>query len=498
MRLKISIIYQLILFLVLINSCDREISVTPSDLPPENGKLQIITDPKGYSIYINGRISGETTPDTLHYLEYGNYEIHLVDDYFLDTTFTVTLESDSVKKIFIDMTERNEFYGTLRAYSDPDQAEVIIDGIATGIRTPAFINNLYPGKHKIEFGLLGYQGLQGEFYITSSKSTLYKTILSDTTKWIIYNKQNSAFPTDNLISLSNNLTSSNNLWIGTFDNGIMSYVGGNFRFFRREDYKLSSNNIIDISVSDKGMVLATTPSGASTYDGNNWNPIIPNGGFQLDQINAAKYEGSNGESIYFATINEGVVIYEYEKGIFSKLCPSNFQFRTNNIDEVESLGIKRIVVGTRLDGIYMTSLYDTTSWNHYHHINTGFMGINNKCVISCLAIRPVWADVYAGIELANEKGQLFFYSDNLTNGSWLELEIDNSRVHSICIDDNLTWVATNNGLYKFINQKYFVEHYTTENSGLPSMNINDIAVDENRDVWLATDNGLVRFKNRGL
>ena len=75
-----------ILSIILICGCDKEISITPPEQPPSNGKLFVDSNPPEAFIYLNGKNTGDLTPDTIEWLAEGKY--------------TVTLKKKLFKRIF--------------------------------------------------------------------------------------------------------------------------------------------------------------------------------------------------------------------------------------------------------------------------------------------------------------------------------------------------------------------------------------------------------------
>jgi hypothetical protein len=47
---------------IFVSGCDKEISVTPPEQPPQNGKLFVNSDPPDAYIYLNGKNTGDLTP----------------------------------------------------------------------------------------------------------------------------------------------------------------------------------------------------------------------------------------------------------------------------------------------------------------------------------------------------------------------------------------------------------------------------------------------------
>jgi ligand-binding sensor domain-containing protein len=66
-------------------------------------------------------------------------------------------------------------------------------------------------------------------------------------------------------------------------------------------------------------------------------------------------------------------------------------------------------------------------------------------------------------------------------------------VTAIAEDANSTWVGTHEGLWRLSKSSNTTEHYTVENSKLPSNYVNSIAVEADGNVWVGTANGILRY-----
>lgn len=70
---------------------------------------------------------------------------------------------------------------------------------------------------------------------------------------------------------------------------------------------------------------------------------------------------------------------------------------------------------------------------------------------------------------------------------------EQSIVTAIAEDANSTWVGTHQGLWKISKSNNHKEHYTKENSQLPSNYVNAIAIEADGNVWIGTSNGILRY-----
>ena len=76
----------LILLIIFVISCDEEVSQSPVEPSAPEGFIYINSIPPGFTIFQDGRNTGRLTPDSIPFVEAGNYDITLKKKYFKDTT----------------------------------------------------------------------------------------------------------------------------------------------------------------------------------------------------------------------------------------------------------------------------------------------------------------------------------------------------------------------------------------------------------------------------
>ena len=105
--LKIILNYLPVILIVgiVLYSCGRQVSVTPPDAPPPNGFIYINSNPKGFTIYLDGKDRRRITPDSLTWLSNGTYKITLKKDLFRDSSFTFDILEGKKKSIYIDYSK---------------------------------------------------------------------------------------------------------------------------------------------------------------------------------------------------------------------------------------------------------------------------------------------------------------------------------------------------------------------------------------------------------
>jgi len=143
-------------FLIILGSltiigCDKEVSRSPVESEAPQGFIYINSIPEKFTIYQDGRNTGRLTPDSISYIEAGEYEITLKKKHFKDTTIIVRLNANERQNINIDITLNPSMYGNLTLNTIPTGAEILLNDSITGRVTPSTFSNLLPGEYLIKF-----------------------------------------------------------------------------------------------------------------------------------------------------------------------------------------------------------------------------------------------------------------------------------------------------------------------------------------------------------
>lgn len=142
----------LLLLLLLASGCGRE---APSYAP---GTLTVTSDPAGAAIFIDGRDTGETTPFTFADMPAAAYEVGVALPPYLSTPgsriVTVAPLGHADADFSLVLT-------ALTVASEPAGARITLDGLDTGLVTPAEIG-VEPGLHRLALDLDGFRFLPGE------------------------------------------------------------------------------------------------------------------------------------------------------------------------------------------------------------------------------------------------------------------------------------------------------------------------------------------------
>jgi len=136
------------------------------------GVLNVITEPAGAAILLQGRLTGLTTPATLENLPLReDLRITLSKPDFEDFEQVVNLTSRKPQKISTRLTPIAPLKGKLVITSTPSGAAVILDGKDTGRTTPATIANLDPQKYTLALRMTGYEEWKNDFDVTVEEPT---------------------------------------------------------------------------------------------------------------------------------------------------------------------------------------------------------------------------------------------------------------------------------------------------------------------------------------
>src|SRR4030042_134828 len=302
----------LILFIAVI-SCDREVSTTELDNQIHTGKIILNSTPPSAYIYLNGDNTGKYTPDSILFLESGDYHVVLRKELFLDTSFTVKLENDITEYIYVNYYEDARNYGTIECLTDPPDCEIYINDSLTEQKTPYIFDFIWPDHYEIKYSYpvhrtdsiritvhaqdtsFAYLELQDTTYAVdySNNNSEFPTglcwavavdendlkwietrgkglVTYDDKNWTIYNVQNSILPSDFINCIT--IDKRNRKWIGTLNGLVLIDENGTWRLFNTDNSSLPNNYITEIKEDSKGIIWigASEPTGAkalSKYDG---------------------------------------------------------------------------------------------------------------------------------------------------------------------------------------------------------------------------------------
>lgn len=460
--------------------CDKDVSVTPDEPPLPKGKLFVSSFPDQTLIFLNGKFTGNLTPDSVLFLEKGSYLLTLKKKYFKDVTVNVNITEDSLNSIFIDYRNYSGILGTLNLDSKPRSAEIFLDDSATGKITPNSLPNLFPGIHKVKLKYDGYWDSNVDVEIESGKTTYPYITMVDTMVWVNYTPSNSGLPElyINHVAIDNN----NNKWIGTLSKGLVYFDDKNWVVYNSNNSLLPSDNIKFIGVDSQNKKWICTQFGLVTFDGTNWEIFsTQNSGLPSDWINCIAFD-INGDK-WIGTSN-GLV--KFDGTNWTVYNDTNSPLVSDVIESltIDNGGYKWI--GTADQG---WAKYDGTFWTIYNSIRFQYP----KYIGGGIAIDKNGRIWLGASQNSQTSGGTVFSDDHFFWTIWDGIPSTNVKAIAVDMNNNKWFANGETGVSKYNGAGWI--HYTTSNSRIPINRIMSITIDHLGYKWISTyEGGLSKYK----
>ena len=477
-KIKIKLFVLAITFLLL--NCDKDVSVTPPEPPLPSGKIFVDSYPDKAMIFLNGRFTGSLTPDTINFIEKGNYTLLLKKANFKNVSQKITISTDSLYELFIDYRKLSGIVGSITVDSKPRGAEIFIDDSSTGLVTPNTLSNLFPGDHTLKLKRTGYWDFEVSIQVESGK-TLYPYLsMVDSLVWVNYNPLNSGLPD---LYINHTTIDNNNVkWISTLSKGLVSFDERNWTIYNTTNSLLPTNNINFVGVDTQNKKWICTQIGLFSFDGINWESFTTlNSGLPSDWISCIAFDlegnkwiGTTGGVVKFDGINWTV----YDE--------TNSPLVSDFIEEITVDVEGNLWIGTANQGM---AKFNGINWTIYNSRRTGFP----KNVGGGIAIDHNGV-LWIGVEFRNlNSGGVAFSIDQFSFTNWQN--IPSSDVRAVVIDNqNNKWFANGDyGISKFDGSTW--TKYLTSNSKIPDNRINSVCIDKLGYKWISTiGGGLSKYK----
>jgi serine/threonine protein kinase len=145
-------------------------------LEPLSEGLFVSSQPAGADVFINGDKQAGQTPVTLP-LAPGKYNLVLRIPGYDAYSSQVEVRADGKSKIDAELRQKNGHVAWAQINSSPNGAEIWIDGVATGQRTPARVE-IPSGIHNILLRLEGYQLVRRAVETSDGGTVMVSQVLS--------------------------------------------------------------------------------------------------------------------------------------------------------------------------------------------------------------------------------------------------------------------------------------------------------------------------------
>ncbi len=480
------------ILMLLLLSCDKEISTSPPEPEPPKGFIYVTSEPAGFKIYLDGRFTGRFTPDSLPFVEERLHDVTLKRKYWRDTSVAVTAKENVLEHIEVNFLEDLSMYGRIAFTSQPEGAEIYLNDSLLHATTPHTTELLLPGEYRFRYSYPEHRDNSATTIVESNKTSIATLSLRDTSVWVDYNTFTTPLPTNKLTAVA--ATSDNTIWVGTVDKGVVRIKGNSFQLFNQSNSQLPGNRILSLACDNLDRIWVGTEAGLALIEQSGIITKYTDNNSDLPNNKVQCIDADPSNNVWVGTLGGLVKI---SNGSFT-----TFDFTNTNVPSQQIYSVKPISENevwavadtflTRFDGKSNFEQFGRHDSNIPNSHSTG---------IDVTSTGEVWAVFSAQnifyIDGTREQliGGIGFYDGS----SWNSVLIGNlqTQLPDILIDsDDIIWVASNDGLLKFSDLQTSAA-YRPMNSGILSLEVIDITHDANGSLWIATNDGLSKFK-KGL
>ena len=480
-------------------SCGKEATVSAPPAPAPLGKLIIDSSPQGAEIFLNGLNTNKVTPDSIIHLEAGSYDIKVRLYPFADLTETILVDSVEPSNVFKDFTAAEENYCQIEVISDPEGAEIFLNGDSTGLLTPDTIKSLWFDTYSISCRYPEHRSQSEDISLTGGQFKSLNFALQDTSLYVDFNPSNSEFPSFHVSCVA--VDDNNIVWAGCSPGMIIKYERGEFSYYNSRNAPFIADYINCIEIDDNNTKWFGTNRGLISYDeGGNWNFYnTSNSDIPADEVTALTFDQYSN-----VWLGAGNPITDKYLAMFDGTGWTYWEVPRDR--SVQSLAVDQdglIWVGLELSlymfymGNWITPPLDREETPNLIHRGVESITIHENGRVLLGAASRWYRSDPGGLHSAYE-GVFSRY----TFGHFHEQHISDVYI----APNRNEWISTL-GKYPFIvpddqttilikrTPDRELTYYNKENCGLSSGYIFEAAAQSNGDLWLATrDKGIIKFK----
>lgn len=471
-------------------SCNKEVSVTESTATsPSTGFVFIESIPTGATIYLNGLKMGQTTPDSIKWLDKGENKFILRLKGYRDSSFTINISEKQKQFITVDFTKNPKMRGSVEIITKPTGVSIVFNDSTLNQITPYKINNLLPGQYKFYLTKYSHRIDSVTAEVVSNKVTTVKKSLVDTSLWVVMNTTYCDIPTNYLTCIETDEVN-NDKWIGTDQKGIVVYNDKEWKIYDDTNSPLPDNFINCIFIdNDNTKWIGTYNGGIAKFDGTTWQ-IFNKSNSTLPSNNITSIKKSPDNEIWVTTIGRGVSKFGSINWITYN--SKNTSFPDDNINDIEFDERKNLYLATERHGVvkFDGRSSEMIAFNDSDDIETYAVTVSSLIMKDKILYAAFLDDenkIWAGIKRRIK--EIWYVPDQDFFSYVKKFKFDKFNNLYIC-----TW---GNGLAvmkEIFTYKYFFNKYNTP---LGADYISDIALDKNNIKWIATyGNGLVKYKSK--
>jgi peroxiredoxin len=121
------------------------------------GSIFVQSDTAGADILLDNTVTGKHTPDTLFNVKTGSHQIKVQMAGYLSSPASIIVEVKEDSIVSASFTLLSLSYGSLQVSSNVDGADIVVDNVPTGQKTPyLFSHDISTGAHIISIFKNGY------------------------------------------------------------------------------------------------------------------------------------------------------------------------------------------------------------------------------------------------------------------------------------------------------------------------------------------------------
>lgn len=265
-----------------------------------------------------------------------------------------------------------------------------------------------------------------------------------------YNKGNSLIPSNNIEAVAIDLQ--NNIWIGTYDQGLVKFDGQNWEHFTMDNSDLPRNDIYDLKIDSDGNLWIGSLFGITKFDGTNFYT------YTIPAYTAA--------TTMLVLAPDDIYIAWYENSFKGEI----FHFDGTSIDTIN---------GFAPSGIY--KLYNDSQQRFWACYNGGIAMKDGNSWILYDSTNSAIPNTQTR-SLTEWNGTLLLGTDSGTytfNGTtWVAGEIAAGNISYLFPVNNTLYIGTStDGLFKANGNS--LEHINTSRYNIPSNNFSRVKMDNN-------------------
>ncbi len=135
-------------------------------LAQDFGSLQVTSSPEEADIILDGQITGQKTPHTFQKVPVGEHMVKVLKSGYAPDSVAVTVVKDSTVQANLALTQN---FGSLQVTSNPNQADIFIDGQNTGQQTPHTFQQVAVGEYVVKVLKSGFAPNPDSIVVTVMK-----------------------------------------------------------------------------------------------------------------------------------------------------------------------------------------------------------------------------------------------------------------------------------------------------------------------------------------